>query len=250
LFEILLLKKFLSPAIFAIFVVAFLPFNSFWQILAFRIAFVSSQIYLIFLLLRTKKLSFPITKIGLAGLIAYSYHLNWIAYPRDQACDFLVSLEQSATNSNLILDHAIPEFKLVKLTQDLRLISSITSVNQANGKVSIAEFESPTKGRFTLAYAEVEELLSPKKWYRAKIALRRLTSILRQKTDPVVLVTRLAAPPSSSLIGSIRYQARLGQIATISRWRALFGFENYLITGRKVRFCSTTEAQNFGIKIL
>lgn len=176
-----------------------------------------------------------ISAVFLICSILNFYYSNWARISETSRNQGSIEISLGGKSSDLTVSFHPPGFVLQ--TKTLKLISDpVYSLNQDFGSVAIGQFEDIKGKAVTIAILETENLLSEQAWFGNNILMRRLTSILRQRKEPVVVILKANVAAGSPLIEKFMYQARLDVKASLNSWKTLIGMKAPLLLGRGLEF--------------
>lgn len=218
----------------------FLPTLFWWQIPVSLTGILICHLILITLLLKFRSGVSRIQIIILVSLITCFYLIGLCQKPEKGNCNKSISFADSEKHADIKFIQESLGF-LVDSSSVSVTAEMIYSLNQELGKVALGQFKFVDGKVLNLAYLENDRLYTRQGWAKNRILMRRLSAILRQKQEPVVVILNSAIPAGSTLVNEFMYQARLEDKTSFSKWSSLFGKKNKLLLGRGVRFCSEAE---------
>lgn len=222
---------------------AVLPFLCFspslvwWQIPLSVVGFILLQLLLFGSIFSAKiRPSVPIGVLILFSIASF-YYGNWDTTfsKTDKVETISLSLNGSSADLQVFTD---PDLVTIRSNQINKVAGEIITVNQVFGKVKIVKLEDSGGQVFSVAAIETDKLFSKIGWFKSKIFLRRITSILRQREEPLLVIIRSSLPAGSSLINAFMFQARLETRIPLNNWQSLVALNNTLVLARGIRFPS------------
>lgn len=224
--------------------IIFLPLFFWWQIPFYLIAAFSGQLIALIIVFTSKVRLKLFLFVILVISTTYFYYSNWVSIKRHNSSVADISVGLDYQVADIVFSYR--DFKFYSSANSLLPISDpIYSLNQTSGKVALGRFKDLRGRIFSVAILSTDNLLTSSGWSANRILMRRLTSILRQREEPVIVILNSNLPAGSDLLKLFMFQARLDSLASLDPIRTLFGFNGTMLLGREVNFSKSNDSSIF-----